>query len=118
MAVRWLITDAVRAKIEPRLAAIEHKVGSSPDLSDRLFIEARLSIARTGTPWRDLPKELGHWDTVYNRFRRWEARGIWRQLWECLQRDGCRLANSISSSILRTHGPISTPLEPEKRGGQ
>ena len=43
MAVRWLITDAAWAEIEPRLAAIKHKAGSPPDVSDRVFIEAILS---------------------------------------------------------------------------
>jgi transposase len=76
MAVRLLITDAAWAEIEPRLAAIKHKAGSPPDRSDRLFIEAMPYIARTGSPWRDRPREFGHWDAVYNRFRRWEARGI------------------------------------------
>jgi transposase len=76
MAVRLRFTDAAWAELEPRLAAIKHKAGSPPELSDRLCIEAVLSLARTGSPWRDLPKEFGHWDAVYSRFRRWEARGL------------------------------------------
>jgi transposase len=105
MAVRLLFTDAAWAEIEPRLAAIKHKAGSPPELSDRLFIEAVLYIARTGSPWRDLPREFGHWDAVYNRFRRWEARGIWRQLWERLHRDGCHVAQHlfIDSTSVRAH---------------
>jgi transposase len=105
MAVRLLLTDTAWAEIEPRLAAIKHKAGSPPELSDRLFIEAVLYMARTGIPWRDMPREFGRWDAVYNRFRRWEARGIWRQLWECLQRDGCHVAQHlfIDSTIMRAH---------------
>ena len=105
MAVRVLFTDAAWAEIEPRLAAIKHKAGSPPELSDRLFIEAVLYIARTGSPWRDLPREFCHWDAVYNRFRRWEARGLWRQLWEHLQRDGCHVAQPlfIDSTSVRPH---------------
>jgi transposase len=65
-AVRLLLTDAIWAEIEPRLAGIKHKAGSPPELSDRLFIEAVLYIAHTGVPWRDMPREFGHWDAIYN----------------------------------------------------
>ena len=60
MAVRLLFTDAAWAEIEPRLAAVKQKAGSPPGLSDRLFIEAVLYVARTGIPWRDMPTEFGH----------------------------------------------------------
>jgi transposase len=70
-----------------------------------MFIEAVLYLARTGTPWRDLPEDFGHWDAVYNRFRRWEARGIWRQLWERLQGTDCPLTRHlfIDATIVRAH---------------
>ena len=105
MTVRLLLTDAAWAELEPRLAAIKPKAGSPPELSDRLFLEAGLYLARTGLPWRDLPREFGRWDAVYNRFRRWEARGLWRQLWERLQRDACHVALHlfIDSTIVRAH---------------
>ncbi len=34
---------------------------------NRLFVEAVLWIARTGAPWRDLPRQFGNWFTVYTR---------------------------------------------------
>ena len=76
MAVRLLLTDAAWLAIAPRLATIQQKAGSPPELSDRLFIEAVRHVARTCIPWRDMPQEFGHRDAVYNRFRRWEAQGI------------------------------------------
>ena len=78
MAVRFLVTDTAWAELAPRLIAIKPRAGSPLALRDRLFTEAVLYITRTGLPWRDMPKEFGHWGTVYHRFRRWEARGIWR----------------------------------------
>jgi len=70
MSVRLMITNAAWAQIEPMLHTLTHPVGSLPNISDRRFIEAVLSQARTGYPWRDLPKAFGHWDAIYNRFRR------------------------------------------------
>jgi len=32
-----------------------------------LFTEAVLWIARTGSPWRDLPPTFGKWNTVFQR---------------------------------------------------
>jgi transposase len=105
MTVRLLITDTAWAELEPRLAAIKPKAGSPPELRDRLFLEAVLYLARTGLPWRDLPRAFGRWDAGYNRFRRWEARGLWRQLWERLQGDACHVAlhRFIDRTIVRAH---------------
>jgi hypothetical protein len=32
--------------------------------------------ARTGAPWRDLPEQLGNWNSVHRQFRRWTASGL------------------------------------------
>ena len=49
---------------------------------NRQFINGVSWILRTGAPWRDLPPCYGKWGTVYQRFRRWQTRGYWRN---CLQ---------------------------------
>jgi transposase len=82
--VRLLLNDQAWKPIAVALRELKHPAGSPPLLSDRLFVEAVLYLSRTGTPWRDLPKCFGAWDAVYNRFRRWEDRGIWRGLFERL----------------------------------
>jgi transposase len=105
MSVRLLLTDEAWAEIAPILATLKSRAGNPPALSDRMFIEAVLYLARPGTPWRDLPEDFGHWDAVYNRFRRWEARGLWRRLWERLQTEDCHLARHvfIDATIVRAH---------------
>ena len=67
---RLILTDAQWDKIE------RHCLGKKADPGrargdGRLFIEAVLWIARTGSPWRDLPREFGPWNTVSKRFRHW-----------------------------------------------
>ena len=105
MSVRLLLTDEAWAEIAPLLATLKSRAGSPPVLSDRLFIEAVLYLARTGTPWRDLPEAFGRWDAVYNRFRRWERRGLWRRLWEHFQTEDCPLTRHlfIDATIVRAH---------------
>jgi transposase len=95
MSIRLLLTDEAWAELAPILATLQSRAGSPPALSDRLFIEAVLYLARTGIPWRDLPAAFGHWDAVYNRFRRWERRELWRRLWERLQTEDCPLTRHI-----------------------
>jgi len=63
-----------------------------------LFLEAVLWIARTGSPWRDLPPTFGNWNTVFKRYRDWVQAGVsdgfltpyrmiqtWSSLWSTRQ---------------------------------
>ncbi|MEC5214823.1 putative transposase [Polaromonas sp. CG_9.5] len=56
-----------------------------PGRDDRLFIDAVLWIAKTCSPWRDLPVHLGAWAQVYQRFARWSERGHFRALFLAFQ---------------------------------
>jgi transposase len=103
--VRLILTDAAWQEIAAILDKVKHKAGSPPQQSDRMFVEAVLYVARTGIPWRDLPEEFGQWDAVYNRFRRWEKRNVWQQLWHHLQSEEFQVAKHIfiDSTIVRAH---------------
>ena len=105
MSVRLLLTDKAWEQIAAILALVKHPAGSPPVLSDRMFSEAVLYVARTGLPWRDMPAEFGRWEAVYHRFRRWESRGVWRQLWDHFQRGAFKVAQDlfIDSTIVRAH---------------
>ena len=41
-----------------------------------MFVEGALWIVRTGSPWRDLPKAFGDWNSVFRRFSRWSIKGV------------------------------------------
>ena len=70
---------------------------------NRRFVEAVLWIARTGAPWRDLPPELGNWNSVFVRFRRWTKAGVWDRLLAAHQDDPDREHLLLDSTIIRAH---------------
>jgi len=71
--------------------------------NNRLFVEAVLWIARTGSPWRDLPKHFGPWHTVYMRFSRWSKQGIWARMAQALKGDADLEQLFVDSTIVRAH---------------
>ena len=70
---------------------------------NRLFVEAVLWIARTGSPWRDLPPQLGDWHNVYTRFSRWSKSGVWQRVVDKLSHDADLQAVLLDSTIVRAH---------------
>lgn len=58
---------------------------------------------RLPSPWRDLPKELGNWHSVYVRFSRWEQYGVWHRVAGTLQNDADLEELFIDATIVRAH---------------
>src|SRR6201992_1047145 len=67
---RYVLTDAQWVKMEPHCLGKKSDPGRSGE-DNRRFVEAVLWIARTGSPWRDLPPLFGPWNTVFKRYRDW-----------------------------------------------
>jgi transposase len=61
---RFVLTDAPWAKMEPLCLGKPGDPGRSGK-DNRLFVEAVLWIARTGSPWRDLPPSFGNWNSIW-----------------------------------------------------
>ena len=80
---RFVLTDAQWAKMEPRCLGKPGDPGRSGK-DNRLFVEAVLWIARTGSLWRDLPSDFGNWNSVFQRFRRWVKGGVVERVFACL----------------------------------
>jgi transposase len=70
---------------------------------NRTFIEAVLWIARTGSPWRDLPESFGSWHRVYVRYNRWSYKGTWSQLFEAIADNPDLEYLMVDGSIVRVH---------------
>lgn len=70
---------------------------------NRLFLDGVLWLVRTGAPWRDLPAEFGHWNSVWRRFSRWSKKGVWESLFNALVEDPDFEYLIIDSTIVRAH---------------
>jgi putative transposase len=70
---------------------------------NRLFVDAVLWVARTGAPWRDLPAELGNWNSTWRRFDRWARAGVWERLFAALADDPDFEYVIIEATIVRAH---------------
>ena len=66
---------------------------------NRLFVNAVLYVARTGIPWRDLPERFGNWNSVWRRFDRWCAKGVWEALADVLGEPDLEELHLDSSSV-------------------
>ncbi len=78
------LTEAQWQRLVPLLPPL---VGlGHPYLDHRPIVSGILWVLRTGAPWRDVPERFGKWTTIYSRFRRWTAKGIWQGVWAELQR--------------------------------
>ena len=67
------------------------------------FVEAVFWVMRTGSPWRDLPAEYGHWHRTYVRFARWRESGVWKRVADALRGDADLEYLFIDSTIVRAH---------------
>ena len=99
---RRTLSDAQWMRIE---ALVPGKAGDRGTTArdTRLFVDAVLWIARTGAPWRDLPLDLGPWNSTWRRFDRWSEAGVWERLFEALADDPDFEYVIIDATIVRAH---------------
>ena len=80
---RWVLSQAQWDKLEPHCLSKAIDPGRSGSDNGR-FVEAVLRIVRTGSPWRDLPLEMGKWNTFFKTFRDWVKAGVFKRLFEAV----------------------------------
>ena len=78
---RHALSDEKWALVRPFIPKHRGRHGGD----ERQFIDAVLWIASTGSPWRDLPEELGHWNRVYQRFAYWCSKGHFESIFQAVQ---------------------------------
>ena len=120
---RHELTDAEWDAIADLLPSGEGRRGR-PWNDHRRTMNAMVWILRTGAPWRDLPEKYGPWQSVYDRFSRYEKDGTWDMILRLLQR---RLATEghidkdcwyIDGSSIRASRAAAGAQKKEARGAR
>jgi transposase len=104
VVLRGLLTDEEWAFFDPFVIETGPFRGRPPG-SHRRVLDAIFWVARTGIPWRDLPPELGNWNSVHRQYRRWTTSGLWDVLLQALADGGgdADALQMIDSTIVRAH---------------
>lgn len=96
----WL-TDEQFAKLRPHLPI---DTRGKPRVDDRRVISGIIHVIKSGGRWVDAPSVYGPRKTLYNRFQRWAAKGIWSSIFHALANAGGPPAQLlIDSSAVRAH---------------
>lgn len=77
-----------------------------PRLDDRRVISDIIHVIKSGGRWVDAPVAYGPRKTLYNRFQRWAAKGVWSDIFHALagaDADGPPAQLLIDSSAVRAH---------------
>jgi transposase len=96
----WL-TDEQFSKIAPHLPT---DTRGKERVDDRRVISGIVHVLKSGCRWVDAPPEYGPKKTLYNRYVRWAAKGVWVNLFEVLARAGGPSEQVlIDSSAVKAH---------------
>jgi len=99
---RFILTDAQWAKIEPHCLGKPADPGRTGS-DNRVFLEAVLWIARTGSPWRDLPARFGKWNTVFKRYHDWVEADVFKRIFDAVSDDPDMEYAIADATIVKVH---------------
>jgi transposase len=102
---RFWLTDEQFKKIANHLPT---GTRGTPRVDDRRVISGIIHVLKSGGRWVDAPSLYGPHKTLYNRFVRWAAKGIWVDLFHALASAGGPPAQVlIDSSAVKAHRSAS-----------
>ncbi len=100
----WL-TETQFARITPHLPK---DTRGKPRVDDRRVISGIIHVLKSGCRWVDAPPDYGPRKTLYNRYVRWAAKGVWTNLFHALaQAEGPPAEVLIDSSAVKAHRSAS-----------
>ena len=94
MSEFWL-SDGQFERLQPLLP---NKVRGVARVDDRRVISGIIHVVKSGGRWVDAPACYGPRKTLYNRFVRWAAKGVWQDLFAALAAAGGPPAEVLSDS--------------------
>jgi transposase len=103
---RFVVSDAAWEKIASLLPGKASDSGVTAK-DNRLFLEAVLLRVRAGLPWRDLPRDFGNWNGIFQRFRRWVKGGVFARIFERLSGEPDFEYALIDGTIVTAHQKAS-----------
>lgn len=96
----WL-SDEQFARLQPHLPT---GTRGKPRVDDRRVISGIIHVIKSGGRWVDAFSVYGPRKTLYNRFQRWSAKGVWSAIFHALANAGGPPAQLlIDSSAVRAH---------------
>jgi len=96
----WLSDQQFR-RLQPLLPTDTRGVAR---VDDRRVISGIVHVLKTGGRWVDAPKIYGPKKTLYNRYVRWAAKGIWADIFHALASAGGPPEDVlIDSSAVKAH---------------
>ena len=123
MANEFWLSDRQWAVLEPLISL--NRRGVKPK-RNREVISGIVHVLRVGCRWRDCPEVYGPHTTIYNRFNRWSAAGIWQKMLDALVKAEASGSQSIDSTTSKAHrcaaggkgGARNRPLAAAEAAGQ
>ena len=91
----------------PDLFTIIPEIRNIPTIQKMSVMGSVYWRARTGVPWRDLPKAFGKWNTVFRRFRRWTKVGVFERLFNVINGEPDLEYAMIDGTIVQAHQKAS-----------
>ena len=110
MRRRHELTDAQWEKIEHLLPGKATDPGRTA-ADNRSFVNACLYVLKTGVPWADLPPRFGKPNSLWKRYDRWAAAGVWERVGRALGEDlACEDEGEVQldSTSVKAHPTAST----------
>ena len=103
MLNRHEISDIDWERIKDMLP-LENEGEGRPSKPNRQMLNGMLWRAKTGAPWRDIPRDLyGPFTTIYTRFRQWTENEAFVHIFQSLAAENTSEEESIDSTSVKVH---------------